>query len=315
MCASGWAASWAPISASRALIWLARVLKVATRAPVMAALAAPSAPVAPRGAACSRARSCSGRGALPRCGRVCSHAARSASLSWPAASCDPKRARNARLIWLSRRANSPAPAGNAAARWARSWLHAAMRCATRSRRARTAARKVMVAGMSGASGRSRARSVRSTSARTNASNRSSLAPADPYRDRRFFICREVITTTVSPASSSAPTSTPSPRSIAVSLTPAARSPAISLPRPALSWVTLNRARTCPAASTTQTAWSALAQSMPAVRPPGGVWGRTRIWAYFMTASSLLTQWGGTLIHGAGTRTVSSLSGAWKRMAL
>jgi hypothetical protein len=61
------------------------------------------------------------------------------------------------------------------------------------------------------------------------------------------------------------------------------------------------------------AWSArrpaLAQSMPAVRPPGGVWGRTRIWAYFMTASSLLTQWGGTLINGTGTRTVSSLSGA------
>src|ERR1700746_3692391 len=34
--------------------------------------------------------------------------------------------------------------------------------------------------------------------------------------------------------------------------------------------------------------------MPAVSPPGGVSGRTRIWAYFITASSLLTQWGGTL---------------------
>jgi hypothetical protein len=63
------------------------------------------------------------------------------------------------------------------------------------------------------------------------------------------------------------------------------------------------------------AWSArrpaLAQSMPAVRPPGGVWGRTRIWAYFMTASSLLTQWGGTLINGTGTLTVRRS----KRMAL
>src|SRR3974390_3538405 len=52
--------------------------------------------------------------------------------------------------------------------------------------------------------------------------------------------------------------------------------------------------------------------MPAVNPPGGVSARTRIWAYFITASSLLTQWGGTLIHGAGTPAVSSLSGACKR---
>src|SRR5690242_14972822 len=52
--------------------------------------------------------------------------------------------------------------------------------------------------------------------------------------------------------------------------------------------------------------------MPAVTPPGGVSGRTWIRAYFITASSLLAQWGGTLIHGAGTRVVSSLSGAAKR---
>ncbi len=106
---------------------------------------------------------------------------------------------------------------------------------SRSRRARTAAGNAVVAGVSTASGRSRARSVRSASASTNASHRSSLASADPYRERRFFICREVVTTTVSPASSSAP----SLRSIAASLTPAARSPAISLPMPARGCSTAN----------------------------------------------------------------------------
>ena len=181
---------------------------------------------------------------------VFSQAPIACSSSSAAASWLPKRARNARLIGLSSSQNSPTAAGNATARWARSWLHAATRCATRSLRARTAARNVIVAGVSGISGRSRARSVRSVSASTNASNRSSLAPAAPYRDRRFFICREVITTTVRPAASSAPTSTPSPRSIATSLAPARRSRAISAPIPALSWAALNRSVTRPAMSTT-----------------------------------------------------------------
>ena len=48
--------------------------------------------------------------------------------------------------------------------------------------------------------------------------RSSLAPAAPNRDRRFFTCREVITTTVRPAASKASTSVPSPRSMATSVT-------------------------------------------------------------------------------------------------
>ena len=116
-----------------------------------------------------------------------------------AASWLPNRARNARLIGLSSSPNSPTAAGNATARCARSWLAAATRWATRSLRARTAARSATVAGVSGISGRSRARSVRSVSASTNESNRSSLSPADPYRDRRFLTCREVITTTVRPA--------------------------------------------------------------------------------------------------------------------
>lgn len=46
-------------------------------------------------------------------------------------------------------------------------------------------------------------------------SRSSLLPADPYRDRRFFTCCGVITTTVRPATSSASTTGPLLRSIAV----------------------------------------------------------------------------------------------------
>lgn len=57
----------------------------------------------------------------------------------------------------------------------------------------------MVASVSGTRGRSRARSVRRVSARTNASNRSSLLPADPYRPRRFLTWFGLITTTVSPS--------------------------------------------------------------------------------------------------------------------
>src|SRR6516164_11004933 len=40
--------------------------------------------------------------------------------------------------------------------------------------------------------------------------------------------------------------------------------------------------------------------MPAHTPPAGTSGRTWITAYCITASSLLAQWGGTLIHGTGT---------------
>src|SRR5713101_9811484 len=44
--------------------------------------------------------------------------------------------------------------------------------------------------------------------------------------------------------------------------------------------------------------------MPANTPPAGTSGRTWIGAYFITASSLLTQWGGTLFTD-GTGTLSS----------
>jgi hypothetical protein len=142
--------------------------------------------------------------------------------------------------------------------------------------------------------------VHSVSASTNASNRSSFAPEDTYRDRRFFTCRDEITTTVSPAASSASTRTPSLRSIATSRAPLLRSRETRAAIPALLWAAANRSFTRPAASTTQTACSAAAQSIPAVTPPGGTSGSTCIRAYFNTASSLLAQWGGTHVFTCET---------------
>ena len=253
MCSSGWAASCPAIWVSRALIWADSVVSAAVRAAVTPAWAAPSAPVAPGGAACSRAHSSLAGAGRPRTAMVASHAPMACSSSPAAVSWLPNRARNARLIGLSRSWNSRVPAGNATARCARSWLPAATRCATRSRRARTAIRSETVAGVSGISGRSRARSVRSVSASTNASNRSSLAPAAPNRDRRFFTCREVITTTVKPAASRASTSGPSPRSMATSVTLFLRSRVMIVAIPALSCAAENRSVTRPAMSTMHTA--------------------------------------------------------------
>src|SRR6478752_4163695 len=86
---------------------------------------------------------------------------------------------NVRLICESRSANKPTAPGNTIIRCARSWLATATRWATRSLRARQVWRKVAVAAVSGSSRCSRARSVRRVSASTNASNRSSLLPAEP----------------------------------------------------------------------------------------------------------------------------------------
>jgi hypothetical protein len=66
-------------------------------------------------------------------------------------------------------------------RCSRSWLATPTRWAMRSLRARQVAFSAAVAGLSGVNGRSRARSVRRVSASANASNRSSLLPAEPYR--------------------------------------------------------------------------------------------------------------------------------------
>ena len=140
-----------------------------------------------------------------------------------------------------------------------------------------------------------------------------MLPADPYRDRRFLICRGVITTTVTPAASKASTTGPSPRSIATSADPALARRDTKIFSPSAVCATVNRPATAPAASTMHTAWPALAQSIPADSAPGGASSRgTR--AYFITASSLLAQWGGTLVHGSRTRQpVVSLIGAHLRI--
>jgi len=117
----------------------------------------------------------------PRTAMLASHAPMACASSSAGASWLLNRARKARLIGLSRSWNNLVPARNATARWARNWLQAATRCRIRSRRARTAIRSEIVAGVSGSSGRSQARSVHSVSASTSESNRSSLAPAEPYR--------------------------------------------------------------------------------------------------------------------------------------
>ena len=89
------------------------------------------------------------------------------------------RARNRRLVMLSSSANSLTGPGWKDSRCSRSWLASPTRWVSRSLRARTVERSCTVAGVSGISGRSRARSVRRVSARTNASNRSSLFRAEP----------------------------------------------------------------------------------------------------------------------------------------
>ena len=67
-----------------------------------------------------------------------------------------------------------------------------------------------------------------------------FAPAAPNRDRRFFTCRKVITTTVRPAVSRASTSGRPPRSMATSVTLLRRSRVIIAAIPALSCGAENR---------------------------------------------------------------------------
>ena len=99
---SGWAASCPAICVSRALIWAVSMVSVTVRAAVTPAWAAPSAPVAPGGAACSRACSTLAGAGRPRTAMVRSHPPIACSSSSAAASWLPNRARKARLIGLSR---------------------------------------------------------------------------------------------------------------------------------------------------------------------------------------------------------------------
>ncbi len=150
--------------------------------------------------------------------------------------------------------------------------------------------------------------MRSVSASTNASNRSSLLPADPYRDRRFLICRGVMTTTSIPAASTASTTGPSGRSIATRATEWRSSWPTSLRIPAASIVVLDRSTTQPAMSTMHSSLVSVAQSIPPV-------GATEMsMPSFMSVSSLLQQWGCTRwcrdVHVG-----RSLIGALRRSAL
>ncbi len=83
------------------------------------------------------------------------------TLSWVS-----NRVRKLKVIAESMSRNRPIAPGSTCCRWARSWLAIATLAATRSLRARTAIRSLIVAVESGVSGRSRARSVRTVSART-----------------------------------------------------------------------------------------------------------------------------------------------------
>ncbi len=117
---------------------------------------------------------------------------------------------NVAVIGVESTGSFGASLANTVCKWASNWLPTAIRAATRSRRARTLARSVVVAEESNTIGRSRCASVRTTSASTYASNRSSLFPAEPYRERRFFTCPGGMTYNLSPARRSAATNGPSP---------------------------------------------------------------------------------------------------------
>ena len=138
--------------------------------------AAPSSPVAPRGADASRWKRPRGVGAaaVADAGQPGGQPFRRQPVGAVLA---VEAARNARLIG-SRGRRTTRPGRGTRCRCARSWLPNATRwgpgpCGP------AGWRSVTVAGLSGISGRSRARSVRSVSASTNASNRSSLLPAEP----------------------------------------------------------------------------------------------------------------------------------------
>jgi hypothetical protein len=79
--------------------------------------------------------------------------------------------------------------------------------------------------------------------------------------------------------------------------------------PAASWATVNRSRTSPWSPTTQTTWSSLAQSTPAVTGT-----RVRAGAILTAVSSLLHQWEDTR-WSRDTTAGRSLSGAQRRIAL
>ena len=151
MWASAWAASCSPIWADRALICSVRVVRTASRARVMwaLALAVVAGGAAGRGGQAGVQDGGVGAAAVADAGQPGGQAR---GVSQSARSWESKRARNARLIGESSSANRPTAPGKALRRWARSWLATATRWLTRSLRARQARRSATVAGLSGVRG-------------------------------------------------------------------------------------------------------------------------------------------------------------------
>jgi hypothetical protein len=133
----------------------------------------------------------------------------------------------------------------------------------RSCRARTSIRSAIVSSLSGCTIAQRPASVRSASARTNASNRSSLLPAALYRARSDFTCRALMTTTSNPSRIRCSTTGPSPRSIPTRSTPCRRSSKVIFASPGRVCGTVASSMRCPSSSTMHSAWCCQDQSIPA----------------------------------------------------
>src|SRR5918994_7613282 len=184
---------------------------------------------------------------------------------WMADSGVGYRSRNASAISRSTSGNTALAPGQKASRVAVSWLMVATRWRTSSPRARTAARSARVAGENGASTRSRWRRSRRYSAITVASPASDLAPETTSPSRQALMALDRTGTTGWPASSSRSTSRPSGRSIATGSpagAPSRRRRATRSSNPAAEWGMRKARAVLPVWSSTQTACSVDAQSIP-----------------------------------------------------
>src|SRR6266508_3169493 len=184
---------------------------------------------------------------------------------WMADSGVGYRSRNASAIsrWTSgKMALAP---GQKASRVAVSWLMAATRWRTSSPRARTTARSARVASENGVSVRSWWWRSRRYSAITLASPASDLAPETTSPSRQALMALERTGTTGWPASSSRSTSRPSGRSSATGSSagaPSRRRRATRSSNPAAEWGIRKAPTVLPVWSSTQTACSVDAQSIP-----------------------------------------------------
>ena len=259
---SGWARMAPRISLVSWLICSTSGRSAATRPSTAARRASVSSSPTRRSARCAGAR------AAPRgsCGRSRRGGRGTRPGAWAEAAgvggCRVAR-QEASAIGLSRSAKIRAAPGQNASSWARSWLASATRAATRSSRVRTSARSASVSSPEGASAGKRCWSVRASSQSTIASKRSSLPAAARKRSRAAATWLGWIASTVIPAASSRPTSSPSGRSIATRATRRAISSSISASMPASSWQKRRSASGAPLCSSAiRTSWCSAAQSIP-----------------------------------------------------